>query len=79
MLHDMSLLKTRCLVNGKWIEAKTKATFPVLNPATGELIAEIPVLSPEEIPAVIEYSRIAQKKWALFTAKERSNILRHWF
>ncbi|WP_028867898.1 NAD-dependent succinate-semialdehyde dehydrogenase [Psychromonas arctica] len=79
MLHDMSLLKTRCLVNGKWIEAKTKATFPVLNPATGELIAEIPALSPEEIPAVIEYSRIAQKKWALFTAKERSNILRHWF
>ena len=79
MLHDMSLLKTRCLVNGKWIEAKTKATFPVLNPATGELIAEIPILSPEEIPAVIEYSRIAQKKWALFTAKERSNILRRWF
>ena len=79
MLHDMSLLKTRCLVNGKWIEAKTKATFPVLNPATGELIAEIPALSPEEIPEVIEYSRIAQKKWALFTAKERSNILRHWF
>lgn len=79
MLHDMSLLKTRCLVNGKWIEAKTKATFPVLNPATGELIAEIPALSPEEIPTVIEYSRLAQKKWALFTAKERSNILRHWF
>lgn len=75
----MSLLKTRCLVNGKWIEAKTKATFPVLNPATGELIAEIPILSPEEIPAVIECSRIAQKKWALFTAKERSNILRRWF
>jgi len=79
MLQDMSLLKTRCLVNGKWVEAKTKATLPVLNPATGELIAEIPLLSPEEIPSVIEYSRIAQKKWALFTAKERSIILRRWF
>jgi succinate-semialdehyde dehydrogenase/glutarate-semialdehyde dehydrogenase len=79
MLQDMSLLKTRCLVNGKWIEAKAKTTLPVINPATGGLIAEIPLLSPEEIPAVIEYSRIAQKKWALFTAKERSIILRKWF
>lgn len=79
MLQDMSLLKTRCLVNGEWIEANSKTTHPVTNPATGEVIAEIPHLSPEEIPAVIEASRIAQKKWALLTAKERSVILRRWF
>ena len=79
MLKDMSLLKTRCLVNGEWVEAKAKTTHPVTNPATGEVIAEIPHLSPEEIPAVIEASRIAQKKWAALTAKERSVILRRWF
>ncbi|EXJ09664.1 NAD-dependent succinate-semialdehyde dehydrogenase [Nitrincola nitratireducens] len=79
MLQDMSLLKTRCLVNGEWVEAKAKTTHPVTNPATGEVIAEIPHLSPEEIPAVIEASRIAQKKWAALTAKERSVILRRWF
>ncbi|UTW01508.1 NAD-dependent succinate-semialdehyde dehydrogenase [Marinomonas rhizomae] len=75
----MSLLKTRCLVNGEWVEAKEKTTHPVTNPATGEVIAEIPHLSPEEIPAVIEASRIAQKKWAALTAKERSVILKRWF
>ncbi|WP_304941375.1 NAD-dependent succinate-semialdehyde dehydrogenase [Marinomonas rhizomae] len=79
MLQDMSLLKTRCLVNGEWVEAKEKTTHPVTNPATGEVIAEIPHLSPEEIPAVIEASRIAQKKWAALTAKERSVILKRWF
>lgn len=79
MLQDMSLLKTGCLVNGKWIEAKEKTTHPVINPATGELIAEITHLSPEEIPAIIEVSRIAQKKWASLSAKERSTILRRWF
>ncbi|MBU1294384.1 MAG: NAD-dependent succinate-semialdehyde dehydrogenase [Gammaproteobacteria bacterium] len=79
MLKDMSLLKTHCLVNGEWVEAKAKTTHPVTNPATGEVIAEIPHLSPEEIPAVIEASRIAQKKWAALTAKERSVILRRWF
>lgn len=79
MLQDMSLLKTRCLVNGEWVEAKEKTTHPVTNPATGEVIAEIPHLSPEEIPAVIEASSIAQKKWAALTAKERSVILKRWF
>lgn len=79
MLQDMSLLKTRCLVNGEWVEAKAKTTHPVTNPATGEVIAETPHLSPEEIPAVIEASRIAQKKWAALTAKERSVILKRWF
>ncbi|WP_197465364.1 NAD-dependent succinate-semialdehyde dehydrogenase [Marinomonas sp. TW1] len=79
MLKDMSLLKTHCLVNGEWVEAKAKTTHTVTNPATGDVIANIPHLSPEEIPAVIEASRIAQKKWAALTAKERSVILKRWF
>ncbi|WP_206696853.1 NAD-dependent succinate-semialdehyde dehydrogenase [Marinomonas algicola] len=79
MLKDMNLLKSRCLVNGEWIEAKTKATHPVTNPATGETIIEIPHLSADEIPAVIEASKVAQKKWAALPAKERSGILRRWF
>ncbi|PYF83159.1 succinate semialdehyde dehydrogenase [Marinomonas alcarazii] len=79
MLKDMSLLKSRCLVNGEWIEAKGKTTHPVTNPATGETIVEIPHLSPEEIPAVIEASKVAQKKWAALPAKERSAVLRRWF
>ncbi|QUX98176.1 succinate-semialdehyde dehydrogenase (NADP(+)) [Marinomonas sp. CT5] len=79
MLKDMSLLKSCCLINGEWVEAKAKTTHPVTNPATGETIVEIPHLSPEEIPAVIEASKIAQKKWAALPAKERSAILRRWF
>lgn len=79
MLKDMTLLKSRCLVNGEWVEAKAKTTHPVINPATGELITEIPHLSAEEIPAVIEASKVAQKKWAALPAKERSIILRVWF
>ncbi|MBR7888077.1 NAD-dependent succinate-semialdehyde dehydrogenase [Marinomonas sp. A79] len=75
----MSLLKTRCLVNGEWVEAKSQVTHPVTNPATGDVIVEIPHLAPEEIPAIIQASQIAQKKWAALPAKERSAILRRWF
>lgn len=79
MLKDMKLLKSRCLVNGEWIESETKNTHPVVNPATGETIIEIPHLSPDEIPEVIKVSQVAQKKWAAIPAKERSIILRRWF
>ncbi|MCB5161011.1 NAD-dependent succinate-semialdehyde dehydrogenase [Marinomonas algarum] len=79
MLKDSSLLKSHCLINGEWVEANTKAIHPVTNPATGEVIVNIPHLSPEEIPAVIESSKVAQKKWAALPAKERAAILRKWF
>ncbi|CUB03182.1 NAD-dependent succinate-semialdehyde dehydrogenase [Marinomonas fungiae] len=78
-LNDASLLRESCLVNGQWVTATDNKTIPVTNPATGEVIANIPHLSETEIPAVIEASQEAQKKWAALTAKERSRILRKWF
>ncbi len=79
MLKDMSLLKDRCLVNGQWVEAESKSTIDVINPATGDAITSIPHLSASEIPAVISASQVAQREWAAMAAKERSKILRRWF
>ncbi|SEG18477.1 NAD-dependent succinate-semialdehyde dehydrogenase [Marinobacterium lutimaris] len=78
-LKDPSLLKNRCLINGEWVEAASKETLQVTNPANGSVVGEIPKLSPEEIPAVIEASKVAQKAWAARPAKERSALLRRWF
>ncbi|WP_417604868.1 NAD-dependent succinate-semialdehyde dehydrogenase [Oceanimonas baumannii] len=78
-LKDASLLKDLCLINGAWIAAASQATINVTNPATGEILATVPQLAPEEIPAVIESSRVAQKAWAARPAKERAAILRRWF
>lgn len=78
-LKDASLLKSLCLINGTWVPAASRATIEVANPATGETLTTIPHLSPEEIPAVIEASQVAQKAWAARPAKERSTILRRWF
>ncbi|TCK08537.1 NAD-dependent succinate-semialdehyde dehydrogenase [Marinobacterium mangrovicola] len=78
-LKDPSLLKNRCLINGEWVEAASKETLQVTNPANGSVVGEIPKLSPEEIPAVIEASKVAQIAWAARPAKERSALLRRWF
>lgn len=37
----LSLLRGRAWVAGRWVEAVSGRTFPVLNPANGQLIAEV--------------------------------------
>lgn len=37
----LALLRGRAWVSGKWVEAASKNTFPVINPANGQVIAEV--------------------------------------
>lgn len=78
-LKDKDLLKSACLVNGAWVTARPGATLDVTNPADGSVVGRVPMMSPEEIPEVIEASRIAQADWAAWPAKERAAVLRRWF
>jgi succinate-semialdehyde dehydrogenase/glutarate-semialdehyde dehydrogenase len=40
-IKDTGLFRTQAYVDGKWIDADSGETLAVLNPATGETIAEI--------------------------------------
>src|SRR5581483_3377987 len=53
-------------VNGKWV--KDRASMPVYNPATEEIIAH----------AALDSARRAQPGWSRLTGVERGNILRRW-
>ena len=78
-LNDPTLLKDACLVNGAWVQATSGDVTEVTNPATGAVVGTVPTMSPDEIPAVIEASRVAQLDWAQWAAAERSAVLRKWF
>lgn len=78
-LKDPSLLKNLCFIDGEWRGAASGLTIDVVNPANGSVIGAVPSLDAAEIPAIIESSQIAQKKWGALSAKERSAILRKWF
>lgn len=52
--------------------------FPVFNPSTGELLAELPDMGVKEVRRAIDNAEAAQEKWAGLTARERSNILWNW-
>ncbi|WP_281273331.1 NAD-dependent succinate-semialdehyde dehydrogenase [Sinobacterium caligoides] len=54
-------------------------TFPVINPATEQLLAEVDDASPEVMREAIAAAAASFKQWRKTTAKQRANLLRAWF
>jgi succinate-semialdehyde dehydrogenase/glutarate-semialdehyde dehydrogenase len=78
-LNRPDLLRQQCYLNGQWCDADSGLTAPVTNPATGEVIAHVPMMGVAETKRAIDAAKVAQKLWAAKTAKERSVILRKWY
>ncbi|PHS19294.1 MAG: succinate-semialdehyde dehydrogenase (NADP(+)) [Blastopirellula sp.] len=76
-LKDPALLESRAYVNGAWIEKIE--TFPVYNPATGDLIARVADMNVADTTAAIDAAFAAKKNWAARTGKERAAVLRKWY
>nr|WP_306766207.1 NAD-dependent succinate-semialdehyde dehydrogenase [Shinella pollutisoli] len=53
-------------------------TFPVVNPATGEVLAALPDMGAAEAAVAIERAQAAQAGWAGLTARARSDLLWRW-
>lgn len=78
-ISDQGLFRTQAYIDGKWCDADSGETLPVLNPANGETIAEIAKCGTAETRRAIEAAERAQVEWRQKTAKERAAILRRWF
>jgi len=78
-ISDKGLLKKQAYVDGQWIDADSGEQFAILNPATGETIAEIAKCGTAETRRAIEAAERAQVSWRQVPAKERAAILRKWF
>ena len=45
--------RLKFFINGEWIESKSNNCFENTNPATGDVIAEVPVATEAEVEAAI--------------------------
>ncbi|ALE58504.1 NADP-dependent succinate-semialdehyde dehydrogenase [Paraburkholderia sp. RL17-368-BIF-A] len=77
-LKDPSLLKTTAYIAGEWQGADDGATFDVVNPATGEVIATVPRMGAAETRRAIDSANAAWPAWRASTAKQRAVVLRKW-
>lgn len=78
-LHDPSLLRTQSYIGGAWTDADTGATFKVVNPVNGEVVAAVADVGATETRRAIEAARDAMPAWAALTAKQRGAIMRRWY
>lgn len=76
-LNDAALLKTDAFVNGVWVRGTGR--FPVLDPATGQTLAEVANLGAADTEAALRAADAAWPAWRTKTAKERGAILMKWF
>ena len=53
-LNDPSLLKDKAFINGEWRSSHSGKRFPVINPATGEVLAEVPDMDEKDTELAIE-------------------------
>ena len=65
----------RCLIGGEWAEARTDRTGEVHNPSTGEVIARVPMCSPEDVDAAVQGALKAFPAWRDTPAPGRARIM----
>jgi acyl-CoA reductase-like NAD-dependent aldehyde dehydrogenase len=67
--------KRDLFIGGQWVAAKNNATFPVYNPSTGEVWANVADASRSDAAAAIAAAAAAQPAWAALSHSERARIL----
>jgi succinate-semialdehyde dehydrogenase / glutarate-semialdehyde dehydrogenase len=77
-LNDSELFRQQAYIGGRWCEADNGTSFQVTNPATGEVLAQVPDMGALETRRAIEAAKAAWPGWRRKAAKERANVLRKW-
>jgi succinate-semialdehyde dehydrogenase/glutarate-semialdehyde dehydrogenase len=77
-LRDESLLLDRGLIGGEWVAAASGATYDVLDPATGDVVATLPRMVGVDTRLAIDAAAAALPAWRSMLPIDRSVILRKW-
>lgn len=77
-LTDTDLLRDKGVIGGLWVGSDDGATFPVTNPASGAVLAHVPMMGARETDRAIAAAAAALPGWRAKTAKERATLLLRW-
>ncbi|WP_225085056.1 betaine-aldehyde dehydrogenase [Pectobacterium colocasium] len=63
-------------INGAYVDSTGDDTFDAVNPANGDIIAQLQSATAADVDRAVSAAAAGQKIWAAMTAMERSRILR---
>ncbi|EGV61156.1 succinate semialdehyde dehydrogenase NADP+ linked [Yamadazyma tenuis] len=78
-LKNPNLLQKKSFINGEWFESKSTKTFKIHDPASGEFIAELTDLLPEEIEYAIKITHESYELYKKTNPYDRSKWLRNLY
>ncbi|MEU5759632.1 NAD-dependent succinate-semialdehyde dehydrogenase [Nocardia sp. NPDC047648] len=82
MVSERELLESvpkQLWIAGRPVDATGAGTFPVHNPATGEVLTHVADATPEDAMRALDAAVAAQDEWAATPARERGELLRAVF
>jgi len=71
----VSVTQHKQFIGGEWVESASGETMEVLNPATGEPIAEVPRSTAEDVERAVDAAKKAWSEWQWKTPKDRMELL----
>jgi succinate-semialdehyde dehydrogenase / glutarate-semialdehyde dehydrogenase len=78
MTGVVDLVERQAHIDGAWVDADSGETFEVRNPATGDVVAEVPRMGAAETGRAIDAAQRALPGWRGMLAKDRARIMRRW-
>jgi malonate-semialdehyde dehydrogenase (acetylating) / methylmalonate-semialdehyde dehydrogenase len=65
----------KLLIDGQMVESKAQHWRDIVNPATQEVLARVPMCSPEEVDVVVQSAKKAYKTWRNVPIGARARIM----
>ena len=62
-------------INGKWVNSSAAQTLSVINPASAQIIAEIPVTPAYEVDEIVQSAHQASEGWMRTPVTDRIQFL----
>lgn len=72
----MVIEREQLFIDGRWQEGSGQGTFPVLDPATEQVIAEVTAGNATDVDRAVQAAHKAQKQWGKTSGRERAVYLR---
>ena len=65
-------------VNGEWKESKAEKYMDVTDSSTGEVIAQVPCCTPDEVEEAIASAQAAFPEWSSLSLAKRQQYMFRW-
>ena len=72
---SVAIARYENLIGGEWVDAVDGGTEQIVNPATGEVIAEVPRGTEADVERAVKAAKDALPAWLETTPAERAGML----